>query len=513
MKYALSALEFIASGKTVEALWQLLRGSKTLAEWLRSLYQVLHEGGLWSGLRGDAAGQQVLAALMLDRVMEGELALHDIVSQDASPMSAAQFNQWVQEALEGAIFKVGSPLAQGETADVVILPLAQMAARPFACAVLAGTDEQRLPLAPPLSGTWTRAQRVALGLPLHEQVMQEQQTAWAHAMQVSQVHVIWRKAQGDEPLSPSPLLQAWMLSHARQQGVDARVRVRRAAQPQSRPAPSAAALANNRWSASSYADVRTCPYRYFALRLLGLQEALELDEELSKREFGAWLHEVLSEFHRARPVNSDAQRDVELLDASAAKLSEPLLQDAGFVPFAASWPQLRDSYLKWLSEHEGKGWRFEASEINACRELALHSDEESIRLQGRLDRLDVLHGAGDAGAPHVAVMDYKTEAEGQLKKRVARPLEDTQLVFYAALLSVDEGQAPFDAAYIALGEKTTRTVSQPQVQEALPLLLKGLTDDAQRIGAGHSLPALGEGRSCELCAARGLCRKDSWSAA
>ena len=29
--------------------------------------------------------------------------------------------------------------------------------------------------------------------------------------------------------------------------------------------------------------------------------------------------------------------------------------------------------------------------------------------------------------------------------------------------------------------------------------------------AGEPLPALGEGKACEYCAARGLCRKDFWT--
>jgi ATP-dependent helicase/nuclease subunit B len=31
-----------------------------------------------------------------------------------------------------------------------------------------------------------------------------------------------------------------------------------------------------------------------------------------------------------------------------------------------------------------------------------------------------------------------------------------------------------------------------------------------RIAEGHSMAALGEGKACEFCAARGLCRKDFW---
>jgi ATP-dependent helicase/nuclease subunit B len=456
-------------------------------------------------LTQDSAGLEVLAALHLDREQPSA-----IVSADAQRMSLGEFTQWVQAALEGASFKPSAVWAEGESAQVVILPLAQMAARPFACAVLAGADEQRLPLAPELAGAWTRAQRLALGLALPEQLAQEQQSAWQRAMQIPVVHVLWRQAQGDEPLSPSPLLQAWLLDHAAHAGEDFRETFSQSPKPQTRPAPSASALATRVFSASSYADVRTCPYRYFALRLLGLQEAAELDDPLSKREFGQWLHEVLSDFHRARPRDTDAQHDRELMDACAAHSAEPFAHDAGFVPFAASWPQVRESYLAWLAKHEAQGWRFEASEISLSRELT--GDEEqgdmAITLQGRLDRMDLLQGSG---ASERWVMDYKTEHESALKKRVAKPLEDTQLVFYAALLSANESQDQVHASYIAVGEKSTQAVTQKQVAEALPLLLTGLVQDARRMQAGHALPALGEGKACEHCAARGLCRKDGWA--
>jgi ATP-dependent helicase/nuclease subunit B len=127
-------------------------------------------------------------------------------------------------------------------------------------------------------------------------------------------------------------------------------------------------------------------------------------------------------------------------------------------------------------------------------------------LKGRLDRVDVLSGSA---AQSFAVIDYKTEAEAALKKRVTDPLEDTQLVFYAALL----GRDTVEASYLALAEKEAKTVAQTQVGEALPILLEGLASDARRIAQGHGLPALGEGLACEYCAARGLCRKDFWGGA
>jgi ATP-dependent helicase/nuclease subunit B len=36
-------------------------------------------------------------------------------------------------------------------------------------------------------------------------------------------------------------------------------------------------------------------------------------------------------------------------------------------------------------------------------------------------------------------------------------------------------------------------------------------DDLARIEAGAPLAALGEGKVCDFCAARGLCRRDFWA--
>ncbi len=493
---AREAIKFIVDDTHALTALSTLREPRACGQWLAALVQVLQMSGQWEMLRSDAAGRQVIEALRL----EGEA---QPMEARGERLSLAELIDWVQAALEGASFKVPQPaLAQGEQAQVVILPLAQLAGRSYTAAVLAGCDEIRLPLAPELKGLWSAAQRLALGLPAREALMQEQQAAWSGAMQVPLVDALWRSAEGDAALAPSPLLQAWRGASPEQvrSGLDARLLQELPSQPQHMPAPSAAALAQSKFSASSYADVRTCPYRYFALRLLGLSEAQELDAQLSKRDFGAWLHEVLSEFHLSRTRDSDAAQDAQLLDACAARSAEKYAHDAGFVPFAAAWPQVAASYLVWLAQHEGQGWRFESSE------LSLSTQAGAAQLQGRLDRVDILQGSA---AQSFQVMDYKTENEQGLKARVAQPLEDTQLVFYAALL----GKSDVQASYVSLSEKITKTVAQPQIEEALPMLLEGLQSDAQRMQAGHALPAHGEGKACDYCAARGLCRKDFWESA
>ena len=76
-----------------------------------------------------------------------------------------------------------------------------------------------------------------------------------------------------------------------------------------------AALPLVRLSASAYADLRHCPYRFYALRLLGLQESDELDATLDKRDFGTWLHAVLQHFHEALCDEPEADRVMLMISA------------------------------------------------------------------------------------------------------------------------------------------------------------------------------------------------------
>ena len=91
--------------------------------------------------------------------------------------------------------------------------------------------------------------------------------------------------------------------------------------------------------------------------------------------------------------------------------------------------------------------------------------------------------------------------------RVRDPLEDTQLAFYAALLGEDD----IEAAYVNIAEKETQSTPQPELMMARDALLDGIDSDVARIHAGTPMPALGEGKACDFCAARGLCRKDFWT--
>jgi ATP-dependent helicase/nuclease subunit B len=466
---------------------------RPLAAWLVDLRALLHTTGLAGPMALDAAGARLLAVLRLEEGAQAEFA---DVRGAGRRLSLSEFTSWVDAVLEAASHVPPHPARE----QVTILPLSQMLARPFAALVLPGCDEVRLPAAPEPPGPWTATQRLALGLMSRAELGGAQRAAWAYALLTPACDILWR--QGDdsgEPLLPSPLVQALLLEGLAPEADDPRPPRELTAAPVPPPTPTGAALPVQRISASAYGDLRACPYRFFALRQLGLQEADELDTEVDKRDFGLWLHAVLRHFHealRATPT-ADAGARQALLDQAAHETTrEHGLDDGDFLPFAAVWPAVRDGYLEWLAGYDATGGHFECAEAGGVTPLG------AWQLHGRLDRVD--RGADG----QTLVIDYKTEGRQRTADRIKDAAEDTQLAFYAALLPDDS----LRAAYLNVGERDgTKLYEQADVTALRDRLLAGIQSDLQRIADGHAMPALGEGSACDWCAARGLCRRDFWS--
>ena len=481
----------------VNALRQQMVQARPLSVWLRDLRLALQTAGQWDAMALDDAGQQVLEALRL----------HDGAEQafDFAPaMTLAALTRWAEQVLEGSSFKPEHPLDE----QVVILPLEQLLGRPMAAVVFPGCDEISLPVSPEPGGPWTPSQRVLLGLPSRVELANAARCAWNHALALPHLDVLWRTSAGGENLMPSGFVQTLLLDHDLPLATDARTARAVALVPTLPPLPVGQALPITQLSASAYDDLRRCPYRFFALRQLRLQTADELDNELDKRDFGNWLHSTLSRFHDTlkNDQNSVSALDLHarsaLLNSASEQATQALgLSAAEFLPFAAAWPRVRDGYLAWLVEHEATGALFETSETK--RELRL--GQGGLTLIGTIDRVDVVHAPGEL--PFTQVIDYKTEPCSTTTQRINSGGEDTQLAFYAALMADDT----LAAAYVNLGEKEpTKTFDQPTINDMRVGLIESVLSDMSRIADGAVLPALGEGKACDYCNARGLCRKDFW---
>lgn len=475
----------------IESLRAPMIAARSLVDWLPALRTLLQRCGLWPLLAADVAGNAVIDALGLS-----DEALADWRDWPAAQrrMGLAEFTRWVGEALEAASFRPPHPAA----AQVVVLPLTQLLGRPFASLVLPGADEQRLPAAPEPPGPWSAAQRQALHLPTREDLRDAQAAAWALALRVPQVDVLWRNTDDSgEPLLPSPLVQALQLQELAALGAEGREARFIQIRPTERPQPRGDALPTQPLSASGYEMLRACPYRFFALRQLGLAEEGELDVDIDKRDWGNWLHDTLRGFHEALRVAPDADR-LTLIDAAAEAATEALgpgLEPGEFMPFAVAWPTLRDAYLQWLAKHEAGGAQFKLAEES------IDTQRGPLRLKGQIDRIDeVTDGV-------TLLIDYKTEPLARTRDRIKAGTEDTQLPFYALLSGADAPRA----AYLNLAEREVPSLHElPELPMLAAQLYEGMAYDLARIAAGEPLPALGEGSVCGWCDARGLCRKDFW---
>lgn len=472
----------------VQALRDSLQSGRPLTRWLADLRRVLHNAGQWPGLSQDPAGQTVLDALRLREGAENEFA--DVTGR----ISQSEFTAWVGQTLEGQSFSPPQP----SQPQVVILPLSQLLGRPLAAVVLPGCDEIRLPVSPEPPGLWTPGQRALLGLPAREQLAAGARAAWSYVLRFPHVDLLWRLSEGGEHLMASGFVQELRLQQAIALAPEpSRLRAL-APRPCAMPAPKGDALPLVRLSSTAYEDLRRCPYRFFALRQLKLQESDELDRALDKRDFGNWLHLVLKLFHEASsaaPLSEWPARSALLEVAAQQATAELALSPSEFLPFAAAWPRVREGYLQWLTQHEASGASFQEAE--SWKETPLGR----LVLVGKIDRIDRLP---DGSA---LVIDYKTEARNTTAQRIKASLEDTQLAFYAALLSDDT----LAAAYVNVGERDgTRSYLPADIVGSRDQLLEGITSDMARVSEGHPMAALGEGKACEFCAARGLCRKDFW---
>ena len=513
-----ASLAHALPGGLVEIL-SALQSPRSLVQWLDAVAQALKATGLWDALQADAAGQQALQVLRLEEGAArelsdvGETSGEMATSRSAGRKPLALFTAWVRDVLEGATFM---PRSTGE-ASVVILPMAQLLGRSFAATVVPGCDEVHLNPSPEPPGSWTAAQRELLGLPSREALAQAAASAWQSLLRMPRLDVLWRTQDMGEPVMPS----AWVLAlqaEAAHSADDPRTVTTLVSAPSVRPAPSAGDVLPGALSASAYQDLRDCPYRFFAMRQLRLVDAPELAAEPDQRDMGNWLHAVLRAFHEqrgdARPgVDADrAALDRLAVETAAAMGLNAGDGGAGFLPYEVVWPATRDGYLEWLATFEATNDRPGPRFVEA--EAVMTSTVGPWKLYGKLDRVDA---QDSPEGPIPFVIDYKTESRKTTIDRLKEPLEDVQLAFYAALLPDDT----LRAAYLSINDRpgstandgATKLVEHTEVLEAREQLRAGLSHDMARVAAGHSMLALGEGRMCDFCKARGLCRKDFWSLA
>lgn len=466
------------------------------AEWFDLLVTTLDEVGALAALEADAAGAPLVDLL---RSLTLQLA-------GGKPVELAVWRDFFAAELELASFR-----DTGIDSPVVVTSLKRAALRRFDAILLLGGGEAHLGTdqAPRvLFGERLRA-RLGLSTP-GERARELRDDLAALICATDRFCVTWMAGAEREPQR----LSSWF------KRLDALARVAggslieavpapplhpAAPTRAAAPAPAAAALLPAAVSASAYASLVACPYRFFARHMLGLNEADEVREEFEKRDYGTWVHALLDRLHRQVPVLSALPRTAVL--AQFRRLADEVFAEpVAFNFLSTGWKArlvgIADAYLDWQCAREAQGWRWQDGEI--ARDVAIPlASGTTLRLTGRLDRLDA-RGAGEA-----AILDYKTQSRERLKQKVAEPGEDVQLALYGLLYPAG---TTAEAAYVALdGDEVGEVAANPDHSAAAEAARIATLFGA--IEAGAPLPANAPESVCDWCEMRGLCRRDHWQAA
>ncbi len=489
---------------------------KTLVEWLDALQQSLAILSIDTGLKQDEAGQQLLRAL---NTWQQELR------GDEGRYRFAEWRRWLAQQLDTETFRDSSIVS-----PVRFTHLAATRWRVFDAVLLLGCDADHLPSAADGGRWFNDAVRSALNLPTRGTHSTRQRHDLLALLALNDaVLVTWQKDKDGEARLLSPFLQIMRdeyeqlhgdatltptLSRARERGQSssgaslalderelhallAAEDAHQVALPQSaQPAPGVAGAAvPQRISISGYNSLVACPYQFYARHILRLNELDEVQETIEKRDYGELVHGILQRFHGQYPQVSG--RDMAEMETALRRISEEefaglLAQDFAARAWLARWYQSLPAYLEWQSANEADGWRYAEAESKFDWQL------EGIRLQGRIDRLDV---RGDGRL----VLDYKTQDAQKLANKLKEPGEDVQLACYAY------AHEAADAAFVSIeGGKVKLVAPKEDVPLLAQLNVERLERVMERIRGGAGLPANGIDQACMHCEVRGVCRKGEW---
>ncbi|MDQ3267459.1 MAG: PD-(D/E)XK nuclease family protein [Pseudomonadota bacterium] len=482
----------------------LHKKNNTLSGWLCALYTSLEILGIVQGLKTDDAGVQLLQALQ-----NWQRELHI----DATRVSLTEWRHWLAQQLDEHTFRdlsIDSP--------VLLTHLAATRWRSFDAVLLLGCDAAHLPGTDNCGRWFNDAVRTTLGLPTREvSLVQQRDDLLALLVMNDTVLVTWQASKSGEKNLLSPYFEMLRALHELAYGDDLTIKKgewdklleRSQMRSAEFPLPSVAAmpvpvalegLIPRRISASGYNSLVACPYQFYARHILRLNEMDEVREDVEKRDYGEWVHDILRRFHEQYQVLSNHLRvdlDSALLCISIEIFSPAIQRDYLARAWLLRWQQAIPSYLDEQLKNEADGWRYQSGEVPF--ELPLTDD---LLMHGRVDRVDVQVEGGNS----VRVLDYKMMDATKLRNKLKEAGEDVQLACYAYVYEADA------AAFISIEKDKVIAVAPPQdVAELAQANAERLLEVFTQMRSGAALPAHGVTEACQYCEMRGICRKSEWS--
>jgi ATP-dependent helicase/nuclease subunit B len=258
------------------------------------------------------------------------------------------------------------------------------------------------------------------------------------------------------------------------------------------------------WSASLIEDMRTCPYRAVARRVLKLEPLPDFDAVPDRRELGLLFHAWME---RLPWIKDDDWADSARLAEALLAVGTPLLEDfdeAVQKLWNPRMPLLARALAVELLAARADGWQVQEVEAKLPQAAV-----GTVHVSAKADRVDA---KGEARV----VIDYKTgQAPGLSAMRGG---EKPQLPIEAWLLEKD-GAKDVAAAVWRLrgfGEKPLEVVAFDSAawRDAVTAVEPGLQQMAAQFAEGEAWPAWPDLKKggvlpsghCEKCPLAGVCR-------
>ena len=212
-------------------------------------------------------------------------------------------------------------------------------------------------------------------------------------------------------------------------------------------------------SVTSFRTYLACPYRFYLRHVLQLRPLSDESEELGGDTFGTLLHEVLSDFGKSSARSSCDSEEIRAL--LHERLAERVRWRFPGEHLPAIWVQISqararlDAFARWQADWARQGWEIRHVETSGGSQPARLAidDETSVRLTGRIDRIDHRQGQW-------VIFDYKTGDGGnppQATHRQGDAWIDLQLPLYLHLARTLEICENVRVGYIVLPKDTSQT--------------------------------------------------------
>ncbi len=217
------------------------------------------------------------------------------------------------------------------------------------------------------------------------------------------------------------------------------------------------------WSASQLNDLGACRYRFFAGRLLGLEELWQPEPGLNAMDLGTLNHEILERTYgdlarRGLTIGEENLGEaLEALESSARDVFEDVERILDRPPDTL-WPWEQQNIRARLEafvrmDFSGNGpvgkrlpgtgrrslwqeYRFGFDDRQFTIPLAVDGRQEALRLRGYIDRMDVASG-------RALVVDYKSGSRAIPTGHLAEGMEVQMLVYLRGAEHLLQGDAEF----------------------------------------------------------------------